>query len=458
VIVHAAGMPRQSTHRLWAKISSLSRGGGLALGLFTTWLVLFGGCAWYYWFVEPGAAMFLCLTFILPLLHFGVVALRVKSNSILRQTYLLSIGVCAVLHFAGWGLFSRSLRGHLSMTMSSCLSYCFMVAAVGLTVESFIITALVMAQSHRIAKEVREYPFVSINFFMATFLYVAFFLSLSVAFHDRDGRAIHALSFDSPDGSEEFGTLQRDYQGCVLFKEGDDQVVADAGLLESDRLAKALREKPGAQKDLLLSHDNALALRDMTNIVSSFGHNAYFKIEVCGHANAQELKGKAIAKYDSNKGLGASRAEWTVAAIESELRKLNKADKATFEPRSCSTGDQYIVNQNRTLPGGSDPKLMAEVVIYHFQGHVSEKTLSMLGRRPRKLTLMDYVYFMVYTITTTGYGDMIPLTPQAKFISIIANLSEILFLVIFFNVVLASIRPLERNLEKVLIVKMNREG
>lgn len=50
---------------------------------------------------------------------------------------------------------------------------------------------------------------------------------------------------------------------------------------------------------------------------------------------------------------------------------------------------------------------------------------------------MDYMYFTIYTITTTGYGDIVPVSAFAKLICSVANLIEILFLVIFFNVLLA---------------------
>jgi hypothetical protein len=41
---------------------------------------------------------------------------------------------------------------------------------------------------------------------------------------------------------------------------------------------------------------------------------------------------------------------------------------------------------------------------------------------------------------------MIPISAQAKFITIMANLLEVFFLVIFFNVILVSIRPIERSI------------
>lgn len=57
------------------------------------------------------------------------------------------------------------------------------------------------------------------------------------------------------------------------------------------------------------------------------------------------------------------------------------------------------------------------------------------------LGLMDYVYFTVYTITTTGYGDIVPTTTYAKFLCTFANIIEVFFLVVFFNVLLSMRLP-----------------
>jgi hypothetical protein len=53
------------------------------------------------------------------------------------------------------------------------------------------------------------------------------------------------------------------------------------------------------------------------------------------------------------------------------------------------------------------------------------------------LSLMDYMYFTIYTITTTGYGDIVPITPFAKFLCSSANILEVFFLVVFFNALLS---------------------
>lgn len=57
--------------------------------------------------------------------------------------------------------------------------------------------------------------------------------------------------------------------------------------------------------------------------------------------------------------------------------------------------------------------------------------------RGRRLQLLDYIYFTTYTITTTGYGDIVPISGFAKFICSIANFFELFFVVVFFNCLVA---------------------
>jgi hypothetical protein len=63
----------------------------------------------------------------------------------------------------------------------------------------------------------------------------------------------------------------------------------------------------------------------------------------------------------------------------------------------------------------------------------------------RSLTLLEYIYFTTYTITTTGYGDIMPRSPLAMFICTLANWFEVFFVVVFFNAVLS---PRERDVDE----------
>jgi hypothetical protein len=60
------------------------------------------------------------------------------------------------------------------------------------------------------------------------------------------------------------------------------------------------------------------------------------------------------------------------------------------------------------------------------------------GEQSVPLSLMDYMYFTIYTITTTGYGDIVPTTTYAKFLCSVANILEVFFLVVFFNALLSA--------------------
>lgn len=70
--------------------------------------------------------------------------------------------------------------------------------------------------------------------------------------------------------------------------------------------------------------------------------------------------------------------------------------------------------------------------------HVSTLQMTQIRETAHKsLTLMDYMYFSIYTITTTGYGDIVPTTSYAKFVTSLANICEVLFLVVFFNALIS---------------------
>jgi ion channel len=55
----------------------------------------------------------------------------------------------------------------------------------------------------------------------------------------------------------------------------------------------------------------------------------------------------------------------------------------------------------------------------------------------KRMALMDYLYFAMYTITTTGYGDIRPTTTYTKFLCTLANMTEFFFIVVFFNTLLS---------------------
>ena len=100
----------------------------------------------------------------------------------------------------------------------------------------------------------------------------------------------------------------------------------------------------------------------------------------------------------------------TVRDVEDTIKNRDKYDKNHFSP--CISARVWI------KPYMSEIKYLSPSV-------------------EDKPSLLDYMYFSVYTITTTAYGDIVPVTPQAKFVTILANIYEVVFLVIMFNILVA---------------------
>jgi len=94
--------------------------------------------------------------------------------------------------------------------------------------------------------------------------------------------------------------------------------------------------------------------------------------------------------------------------------------RLTCTVSAVGNSDNSFLSQNRdSFPPNWDHKLATEI---------------RLLQKPKSLALLDYLYFMIYTITTTGYGDLVPADRFTQFVVSIANLYEMFFVVIVLNV------------------------
>jgi hypothetical protein len=95
-----------------------------------------------------------------------------------------------------------------------------------------------------------------------------------------------------------------------------------------------------------------------------------------------------------------------------------------------------------------DPKNIPEDSLKASLKHVKDAE-TVNDQKPKieghRFKLLDYIYFTIYTITTSSYGDIIPVTAYTKFLTSIANIFELIFTIIFFNVLLAASTKQRRN-------------
>jgi hypothetical protein len=207
---------------------------------------------------------------------------------------------------------------------------------------------------------------------------------------------------------------------------------------------------------------NVQILRCLRQVLLEEGRKHRLQVTVLGHATEETPSGR----YKSNFDLSLARAQQVELTLSQLLypREISNSGggsgpdpEGQEAPQGGQTSDHppnlewllsAVSSEDRYLSGHTrsaeldetplDPKLSAEVSIQPIPGHLTD--LQRAGMAPSTrpdLTLLDYMYFMVYTITTTGYGDMAPVSPFAKFLTAVANLFEIFFLVIVGNVIIA---------------------
>jgi hypothetical protein len=186
--------------------------------------------------------------------------------------------------------------------------------------------------------------------------------------------------------------------------------------------------------------------QSMSNLITSIEAATEGDNKVCavitGHANKWETRGTA---YQSNYELGEVRAQNIKYEAQRKSYSREKKDKkwrnvewVCLSKSNESLSESKAVVKVNLLPTPMDP---ASLSVSHTKAD-----------HQNPLSLMDYVYFANYTITTTGYGDIVPNTIYAKFICTFANICEVFFLVVFFNALL-SLK--ENKQEQILSTKLN---
>jgi type II secretory pathway predicted ATPase ExeA len=168
-----------------------------------------------------------------------------------------------------------------------------------------------------------------------------------------------------------------------------------------------------------------------------------------------------LQRYKSNYELSEARVQNIRYEIVEALKKQDDTEAwhnlewlSLPSSNENSTSDPELEKILQSQPG-LPPNLMKELrernkrvvvaTIVAIPNDITSLQMKQLNRSQfKEMTLMDYMYFSIYTITTTGYGDIIPTTAYSKFVISVANICEVLFLVVFFNA-LVSIKRENRN-------------
>lgn len=147
----------------------------------------------------------------------------------------------------------------------------------------------------------------------------------------------------------------------------------------------------------------------------------------------EELRGMNIAPPQERKAMLDKLENYhTTEEIDSKLDPHEKRVViATIETISESPVAQQLGHYSNVVTTGQKQTIAELEALKRAHNEYIEQS------KAKPLELMDYIYFSIYTITTTGYGDIVPTTAYAKFIASVANIFEVIFLVVFFNALLS---------------------
>jgi hypothetical protein len=339
-------------------------------------------------------------------------------------------------------------------------------------------------------------PFVLFCTF-AAFLHVCIFFALSIGFHDR---AVRNRSNDQKRGALYATTpadavpkppeavaatapdLDPNHVWKFFFRESDAELRCTQFLLQAvddrNRMNAILEAE---QTERLAILNSILKTMPQPSVCSEPGdvdraawnlHEIYeikqklqalrqtdnvFECNINGFAHANS-KAVGSDNWNTNQALSASRADAVQLLLNNLRRQVRPevesskhegfTDRKPIEDAQFAFKDIHISpkgSQNVFLemdpikwaiPEGLSKELSVEIQMLPVKNPPGQLQHERDKRKP--LALLDYVYFVIYTLTTTGYGDLVPTDAMTKFITSIANLAEFFFIVIVINSLVVS--------------------
>ncbi|MEK6372600.1 MAG: potassium channel family protein [Acidobacteriota bacterium] len=318
-------------------------------------------------------------------------------------------------------------RGDRFRTVAEGLS--FVAIAIGCVVLTGILVIARLTINYPKRQEaIRRHFFAAICGALYLFSHVAYDLTFALALHDRRGleSALEGPALDAKPILTKVTTYTLPFTERSAHMKMD--VVQQLGELITKWPASAddqrilLRERPELKdSDEAVIEGARLDIIEWKSMLERIRSEKpeWWRITVVGHASDSLAAQEGAQK---NLALSEERIEQVRAFIQRELKILKPDVRIEWRLRAVSNDDRFVATKYRE---GINHKLHVEVVI----------------ESGRPFELLDYAYFMIYTITTTGYGDIVPISARAKFITSLANIFELMFIVVLLNLVVIYGQP-----------------
>jgi outer membrane protein OmpA-like peptidoglycan-associated protein len=328
------------------------------------------------------------------------------------------------------------------------LAWCALACAVALAILALWVTRRILQEQRKKDSTLRTllqaHPFMVTCFFLTMFTFEALFLSLALAFHDQGlrlenkgiglfaGQLVDAPrpAQDAPPPGE---APTRPFR--ILFEPGSAVIKVD------DKKYKSVKEEQqiewvASQGQLVAA--NTLKLRDALAQIQRTSELDRVRVVLEGHSNEWPV---GEGTYKSNFELSQARVNQVMAYLLTQLGNSGKKEwRRNIEWQTLFCPDERPPGKSAAdkQPQPPDPKrLSVEISVLSYYGDKTSSHNNLDHPLGRPLSLLDYTYFGMYTITTTGYGDIVPVTAFAKFVPMVANFFHVFMIVVFFNVLIS---------------------
>ena len=387
---------------------------------------------------EPGWE-FVTLLFSVPIL-LQIIGTTLLRSPLLRIFYSLIALLATSSNFACWLYYILQPETH-----GAAGPLCIAVSTV-LVVIAFLITSAIFRDSlpryvespalERLSERIGTSPSGELLLFLAFFVSIGYLFGFAFAFHDRSLttqgqlpglRANAALASEfappPPETAEDDARRPPDEKWFFYFPSG-------SASLFTRQLTLGDRPRYQSESEELLAH-NTETLENLTKRLLELGRRNRLRVTLIGRSSLDRPLG---TQYNSSYELAEARAKIVQTALIRQVSEANLNTEWLLVPLSVTTVREYT----RGYAGALRPDRSVEVSVTAERDENLRAPRIDSGRAQYQLLpLLPHMYFAIYTITTTGYGDIQPATPFAMFACTLANLYEIFFLVIFFNVLLS---------------------
>lgn len=317
----------------------------------------------------------------------------------------------------------------------------------------------------QLKKGLEDKPFWALLHFFAMFLGVAYLFGFAFAFHDQsrvrevDGKRMYStmpplysesLNFrGESERSVKTKDKKDDLQGCFYFPTLRAEMEME-------------KEPPREQRDSRITSEMQRKWHNFDELEKLLTHiekgwaDKLVRITLVGRASTEPItlpdrknKGKLAESdnmtYLSNYELSQARTQAVKYEVLGRLVEAGYEKWRNIEWMSVPLSNEQSSRSNIRCPHlggeGSEPTDNNKIVKVFVEVVPGDAATGHLGQfyesEAKPLDLLGYMYFSIYTITTTGYGDIMPTSNYARFLATLANIFEMFFIVGFLNTLIS---------------------